>query len=62
VGHSKSRSHKNQLGRGKTLASKIGVSGATLSAKIQKVREDHPEKTGRQAAGMAAGILRGRKR
>lgn len=43
----------------KTLASKAGVSGATLSKKIQRVREEDPSLTTRQAAGKAAGILSG---
>lgn len=46
----------------KTLASKLGVSKKTLSAKIQKVRHDDPSLTGSQAAGKAAGIIRGRKK
>lgn len=45
----------------KTLAAKIGVSSARLSAKIEKVREEDPTLTAGQAAGKAAGILRGKK-
>ena len=46
----------------KTLASKVGVSAETLSAKIEKVRREDPSLTGEQAAGKAAGILRGRRK
>lgn len=48
---------KKAKAKKKTLASKVGVSQAALGAKIAKVHRDHPEKTNRQAAGMAAGIL-----
>jgi hypothetical protein len=43
-----------------TLASKVGASSAEMSAKIEKVREEDPGLTSRQAAGKAAGILAGR--
>lgn len=65
----KSRSHREETrksdsrskGRGRTLASKVGVSPSTLSRKIAKVREEDPSLTSAQAAGKAAGILRHRK-
>lgn len=41
------------------LEQKLGVSKAALSRKIRKVKRHHPEKSNRQAVGMAAGILRG---
>ncbi len=46
----------------RTLASKLGVSQKKLGRKIAKVVRHHPEKTPRQAAGMAKGILQGEKR
>lgn len=49
--------HRKRRKKGKTLASKVGVSQGALSAKIRKVRHDEPGLTGRQAAGKAAGIL-----
>lgn len=45
-------------GKKRTLASKVGVSSTTLSAKIAKVKRDDPELTNAQAAGKAAGILK----
>lgn len=45
---------------GRTLASKVGVSQATLSAKIRRVREEQPDLSAAQAAGKATGILAGR--
>lgn len=43
--------------RKRTLAQKVGVSSATLSAKIRRVKHEDPGLTNRQAAGKAAGIL-----
>lgn len=48
--------------RKRTLASKVGVSQDALSRKIEKVRKEDPKLTARQAAGKAAGILKGRKK
>lgn len=45
----------------RTLASKVGVSADTLSAKIAKVKREDPELSNTAAAGKAAGILRGKK-
>lgn len=52
----KSRSHR------KTLAQKVGVSQEALSRKIEIVRREDPSLTRAQAAGKAAGILKGRKK
>jgi len=37
------------------------ASKSKIAAKIAKVKRDHPEKTNKQAVGMAYGILRGKR-
>jgi hypothetical protein len=57
-----------QPGRGKrqarkqTVAQQIGVSGDTLSRKIEKVHRDDPGLSAEQAQGKAVGILKHKKR
>lgn len=47
--------------RRKTLASKLGISGARFGKKIQTIKRESPGITGRAAAGKAAGILKPKK-
>lgn len=48
--------------RAKTLASKVGVPSKELARKIAIVKGEDPGLSNRQAAGKAAGILRGKRK
>ena len=52
---------RRKAGR-RTFSQQTGISNKTVSAKIRKVKKEHPELTHEQVVGRALGTLRHRKK